>query len=145
MVNLWRGGGALPIDPAADREALMPQLSEGLRSAGCTVEPGPGRVKVVSGSPGRGSVFSFVDGGAVWLEQAGGRTVLRYEFSTVGGFRTCVALSLFAGTVSWFTLGDGWLTAFGFAAPILWLYGANYVMSALRVPARLHRMCVSRG
>ena len=86
----------------------------------------------------RGSVLGFVSDGLVWLERD---RSLRYAFSLRGGLLLCLVLSPLAAGLAWFGLGSAGLAAFGLLAPVLWLYGANHVLTALRVPAHMAWLC----
>ncbi len=132
---LWQVRGSLPLDPAGDGAAVMRRVEQGLRGLACDVAVDGMRVLVRRGSPGRFSPFSFINGGAVWLDA--GR--LRYDFSTAGFLVLSLAMAAFAGTAAWLSFADPWLTGFGLLAPVLWLYGANYVLTAIRVRSWLSR------
>lgn len=97
-----------------------------------------GVLVVRSRSDGRGSVLSFVSDGLVWL---GRDRSLRYAFSLRGGLLLCLILSPIAAGLAWFTLESAGLAMFGLLAPVLWLYGANHVLTAIRVPAHMERLC----
>ncbi len=105
-----------------------------------TAEPG---LIVEQGTPGRGSVLAFVDdGGTIRLDATGGHLALAYDFSTAGGLLLCAVLSPVCGGAAWFALdGDPALTIFGLVMPLLWLYGANYVTSCIRVAGLFSRLC----
>ncbi len=135
-----RGFVAVPVD--TDQNTLMSHILADLRARECQVRATTENELVVEqGTPGRGSVLAFVDGGGTirfdWTEN-----VLRYDFSTAGGLLLCMILSPVCGGVSWFGLGgDPILTIFGLAMPLLWLYGANYGLSCIRIPAFMARLC----
>ena len=135
-----RGVIALPAE--TDRDRLLPYILADLRARECQVRAPDADVLVVEqGTPGRGSVLAFVDGGGtIRLDRA--NAVLRFDFSTAGGLLLCTMLSPVCGGAAWFGLdGDPALTVFGLVMPILWLYGANYGIGCIRVPALLDRLC----
>ena len=86
----------------------------------------------------RGSVLGFVSDGAVWL---GPDRSLRFAFSLRGGLLLCLLLAPVAAGLTWATLGSPELAAFWLVAPVLWLYGANHVITAVRVPAYMTSLC----
>ena len=127
-----------------DGPALMAHVLSDLRERKCQVRmAGDDELVVEQGTPGRGSVLSFIDGGGtIRLKTVGGERTLVYEFSTTGGLLVCAVLSLVCGAAAWFALDGDWeLTAFGLGMPLLWLYGANYVTACIRVPGLLARLC----
>ena len=127
-----------------DGPTLMAHLLSDLQACECQVRMvGENELVVEQGTPGRGSVLSFVDsGGTIRLTTEGEGRALVYEFSTASGLLLCALLSLVCGAAAWFALdGDRELTAFGVVMPLLWLYGANYVTACIRVPGLLARLC----
>lgn len=64
-------------------------------------------------------------------------------FSTLDGLQLCAILSVVAAGLAWLTLDSAGLGAFGLLAPLLWLYAANRVLTEIRVPALLERLCRS--
>ena len=141
MLQPWRIRGTVLLNPGIDRAALMPRLAAGLRGMGCQAVVNGNHLRLESGSPDRYSVLAFVDGGDIWLQGTDQALLLRYNMPTLGGLRLCGILSLAAGAVSWFSLGEPWLTVFAFVTPVAWLYGANFVISSVRIPGRLRRLC----
>lgn len=120
----------------------LPRVLAAALALGCEARlETPDRLVLESGASGRYSPLSFVDGGAVWLATENGVPVLRYDLSTAGAFLLCLGLSPVAGGLAWFGTGDAGLTAFGLLAPLLWLYGANLVITRARVPGWLARLC----
>ena len=136
--------GAIPLPAGTDNDALLPHILAELRARECQVRVLEADVLVVEqGTPGRGSVLAFVDGGGtIRLDRA--RSVLGYDFPTTGGLLLCTVLSPVCGAAAWFGLdGDPALTTFALVMPIVWLYGANYGVGCIRVPAFLDRLCQS--
>ena len=136
-------GAVLVPDDADELEVLAHVLTD-LRARACQVRvAGADELVVEQGTRGRGSVLSFIDnGGTIRLVATGGRHLLAYDFSTAGGLLLCAVLSLVCAAAAWFALDhDPGLTVFGLLAPLLWLYGANYVNSCVRVPGLLARLC----
>ncbi|MGU3664921.1 hypothetical protein ACLBX9_12110 [Methylobacterium sp. A49B] len=110
-----------------------------LHRRGCRAHLTPGEVLIVSsGSDGRGSVLGFVTDGII---RHGPDRTLHYAFSLQGGLMLCLAVSAIAAGLGGFALDSPALAIFGLLAPILWLYGANHLAAAVRVPAYLHRLC----
>jgi len=93
---------------------------------------------VRSRSDARGSVLGFVSDGLVWLERD---RSLRYAFSLRGGLLLCLILAPIAAGLAWFALDSAGLAVFGLLAPVLWLYGANHVLTAIRVPTHMEWLC----
>ena len=141
---LWHVRGSIGLNAAVDRPALMARIEQGLRAIGCELTAEVDRIHVASGSDGKYTPLAFVDGGDVWLEERSGKLALRYDMPTLRSLYLCLALSVVAGIVAWFNFGDDWLTWFAVAMPVVWLYGANYVTSAIRVPGRLRDLCAGR-
>ena len=134
--------GRVRVPPGCDAAALMRHVQADLLTRECRVRAdGDTRLVLESGAPGRYSPLSFVDGGVVWLSAEPGGTVLRYDLSTAGGLLTCLVLSPVCGAVAWFMFGDAGLALFGLLAPVVWLYGANYVTACVRVPGLFGRLC----
>ena len=134
--------GFVPVPTDTDMDRLMFHILADLRRRECQVRISNGDALVVEqGTPGRGSVLAFVDGGGtIRLDRSAG--LLRYDFPTAGGLLLCAILSPMCGGFAWFGLdGDPMLTTFAAVMPALWLYGANYGLSCVRVPAFLGRLC----
>lgn len=130
--------------PDCDGPRLLVHVLADLHRRGCPALLGDDGVIIVQGrSESRGSVLGFVDDGRIGLGHLGAVRTLDYAFSTRGGLQLCAGLSVVAAGLAWFTLGSPGLTAFGMLAPLLWLYGANFVMTTLRVPAWLGQLCRS--
>jgi hypothetical protein len=140
-----RGTVALPRD--CDGRLLLAKVLKDLHRRGCPAVLGDDGVILVQGrTEGRGSVLAFVDGGRIGLGRRGAVPTLVYAFSTRSGLQLCAVLSVVAACLAWFALESPGLTVFGALAPLLWLYGANFVMTAIRVPAWLAQfsMCAPK-
>ena len=134
--------GSVTVPPGCSRLALLGHVRADLLARGCQVRAdGEGRLVLDSGAPGRYSPLSFVDGGTVWLSDENGGTTLRYDLSTAGGLLLCLFLSPVCCAVAWFALRNWVLALFGLLAPVIWLYGANYLLACVRVPALFARVC----
>ena len=144
MSRIHRVHGAVPVPRNQDKALLLTHVRANLLRRGCPTRLAADDVLLIDGrSERRGSVFGFIDGGWIRLEHHRQACVLAYEFSTLGGLQLCAGLSLVAGSLGWFAVGSVGLAAFGLLAPLLWLYGANRVMTAIRVPDLLARLCAS--
>ena len=139
LVAAPRVTGRVVLPASCDETRLLPHILDDLRARGCEAFLAADGVLVVQGrSERRGSVLGFVSDGLVWLERD--RT-LRCAFSLRGGLLLCLVLSPIAAGLAWFGLGSAGLAVFGLLAPVLWLYGANHVLAAIRVPAHMARLC----
>ena len=134
--------GRVDVPAECDPDRLLGHLAAALRDRGCAVRLLPGGCLAVdSGSAGRGSVLAFVDGGTVRLSRSGDH--LDYEFTTAGGLLLCAILSPLCGGLAWFTLGSAGLAVFGLLMPLVWLFGANYLTTVVRVRGFLARLCAA--
>ena len=105
--------GFVPVPTDTDMDRLMFHILADLRRRECQVRISNGDALVVEqGTPGRGSVLAFVDGGGtIRLDRSAG--LLRYDFPTAGGLLLCAILSPVCGGFAWFGLdGDPMLTTF---------------------------------
>ena len=144
LLRAPRVRGSVPVPADTEAAALMDHVLTELRARKCQVRvTGTNEMVVEQGTPGRGSVLAFVDGGGtIRLQTTGGQRVLAYDFPTAGGLLLCAILSPVCAAAAWFGLdGDPGLTTFALVMPLLWLYGANYVTSRIRVPALFERLC----
>ena len=131
--------GQVQLAASCDQARLLPHVLDDLRARGCKAcLDADGMLVVRSRSDARGSVLGFVSDGLVWLERD---RSLRYAFSLRGGLLLCLVLSPIAAGLAWFALDSAGLALFGLLAPVLWLYGANHVLTAIRVPAHMERLC----
>ena len=136
-----RIGGVIALSPDVDDALLLPHVLGDLRKRGCDARLGAdGALVIASGSVNRGSVLGFVSCGLIWL---GPGRVMHFTFSLRGGLLLCLAVAPVAAGLGWFCIGSAELAAFGLLAPVLWLYGANHVLTAIRVPAHLAGLCRS--
>ncbi len=141
---IYRFQGTIAVPPSCDTARSLPHVLADLQGRGCPAHLTSDGVLLIEGrSESRGSALAFVDNGWVQLGPTGDACALEYGFSTLGGLQLCAILSVVAASLAWFTLGSAGLTAFGFLAPLLWLYGANRVMTGIRAPALLERLCHS--
>ena len=133
--------GSVPLPPDCDGSLLLADVLADLHRRGCSAVLGDdGAILVQGRTEGRGSVLAFIDGGRIGLGRHGAVPTLNYAFSTRGGLQLCAGLSVVAAYLAWFALESLGLAAFGALAPLLWLYGANFVMTAIRVPAWLAQL-----
>ena len=135
--------GAVVLPPGLDEARLIAHLTSDLEGRNALVRAdGAARIVVQEPTPGRMSVLAFVDGGgALWLGEQGGARTLFYAFTTRTSLLVCCTFSVLACGLAWFSLGDPALAALGLALPLVWLYGANYVICRFRIPAYLGRLC----
>ena len=139
LVAAPRVAGLVRLPASCDEARLLPHVLDDLRARGCEAcLEADGMLVVRSRSDARGSVLSFVSDGLVWLERD---RSLRYAFSLRGGLLLCLILSPIAAGLAWFTLDSAGLAVFGMLAPVLWLYGANHVLTAIRVLVHMERLC----
>ena len=136
-----RIAGQMALPPGCDALRLLPHMLADLRRRGCDAQlDAEGRLVIRNGSNSRGSVLAVVSNGVVWV--APGR-VLHYAFSLRGVLLLCLGIALVAACLAWFTLDSAWLAGFGLLAPVVWLFGANWVIATIRVPEYLRRLCGS--
>ncbi|MGI4939784.1 MAG: hypothetical protein ACRYHQ_04335, partial [Janthinobacterium lividum] len=117
-------------------------VMKGLQARQCQVRmEGDNHLCVERCTPGRYAPLSFVDNGEIRLQMESHGIVLFYDFSTQGGFMLCALFSPICAIMAWLRTGIWQLTLFGLVAPMLWLYGANYVIARVRVPGLLWQLC----
>ena len=139
VVAAPRVAGRVRLLASCDEARLLPHVLDDLRARGCEARlEADGMLVVRSRSEARGSVLGFVSDGLVWIERD---RSLRYAFSLRGGLLLCLILASVASGLAWFGVGSAGLAVFGFLAPVLWLYGANHVLTATRVPAHMAWLC----
>ncbi len=133
--------GRVPVPPGNNGRAVLARVMRDLQGRECQVRlDGSDRLVLDSGTAARYSPLALVDGGEIRLLADAGGTVLHYDLSTRTVFLFCAAASLVCAALAWFGLGSGWLAVFGLVAPVLWLYGANYAVTCVRVPGLLRHL-----
>lgn len=134
-----RVAGRVSLPASCDEACLLPHILDDLRKRGCEAcLEADGMLVVQSRSDARGSILGFVSDGLVWVERD---RSLHYAFSMRGGLLLCLLLSPIAAGLAWFALDSAGLAVFGLLAPLVWLYGANHVLTAIRVPAHMAWLC----